>query len=183
MIKKGIGLLSFALLFMAICLPAQAQQSLTETIIKGCVKDSVTGEGLAMVTVFMTGANEGVLTADDGAFSIATTKNFKCLTVSAVGYKPKQVYVTKGASNHIDILMQPTTVMLNELVVTKKQKYTKKGNPAVAFVEKIMTHKHDFDPKGHDYYSYGKYEKMSLGFNDFSQVANKNLIFRKFKFL
>ena len=183
MIKKGIGLLSFALLFMAIYLPAQAQQSLTETIIKGCVKDSVTGEGLAMVTVFMTGANEGVLTADDGAFSIFTTKNFKCLTVSAVGYKPKQVYVTKGASNHIDILMQPTTVMLNELVVTKKQKYTKKGNPAVAFVEKIMAHKHDFDPKGHDYYSYGKYEKMSLGFNDFSQVANKNLILRKFKFL
>ncbi len=183
MIKKGIGLLSFALLFMAICLPAQAQQALTETIINGCVKDSVTGEGLAMVTVFMTGANEGVLTADDGAFSIATTKNFKCLTVSAVGYKPKQVYVTKGASNHINILMQPTTVMLNELVVTKKQKYTKKGNPAVAFVEKIMAHKHDFDPKGHDYYSYGKYEKMSLGFNDFSQVANKNLILRKFKFL
>lgn len=124
-----------------------------------------------------------MLTADDGAFSISTTKNFKCLTVSAVGYKPKQVYVTKGASNHIDILMQPTTVMLNELVVTKKQKYTKKGNPAVAFVEKIMAHKHDFDPKGHDYYSYGKYEKMSLGFNDFSQVANKNLILRKFKFL
>lgn len=183
MIKKGSFLIALVVWIMACALPAKAQHSVQQTIVKGYVKDSITGEGLPMVTVFMTGAGEGVLTAVDGAFTINTTKNFKCLTVSAVGYKPKQVYVRKGETNEINILMQSTTVMLNELVVTKKEKYKKKGNPAVAFVEKVMAHKHLNDPKNNEYFSYGKYEKMSLGFNDFSEVADKNVILRKFKFL
>lgn len=183
MAKKGIILIALVVSVMACALPAKAQHSIKQTIVKGYVKDSITGEGLPMVTVFMTGGGEGVLTADDGAFTINTTKNFKCLTVSAVGYKPKQVYVRKGETNEINILMQSTTVMLNELVVTKKEKYKKKGNPAVAFVKKVMEHKHLNDPRNNEYYSYGKYEKMSLGFNDFSEVADKNVILRKFKFL
>ena len=101
-----------------------------------------------------------------------------------MGYEEKVCFVNKGKENEIEVLMKPIGVALNEVVVKpKKEKYSKKNNPAVAFVEKLMKRKHLYDPKNHDYYSYHKYEKMNLGLNDFSEKQKKNWMFKKFKFI
>ncbi|MDE6033153.1 MAG: hypothetical protein K2G15_04225, partial [Muribaculaceae bacterium] len=50
---------------------------------------------------------------------------------------------------------------LEEVTVKKgkKEKYTKKGNPAVAFIEKVMANRNLTDPKKtNPYYSYCQYE-------------------------
>ena len=80
--------------------------------------------------------------------------------------------------------MVPTGVALKELVVKpKKEKYSKKNNPAVEFVKRLMAKKQDFEPKNHDYYNYNKYEKMTMGLNDFSEKQKKNWFLGKFKFI
>ncbi|MBD5363523.1 MAG: carboxypeptidase-like regulatory domain-containing protein [Bacteroides sp.] len=59
---------------------------------------------------------------------------------------------------------------LEEVTVKKgkKEKYTKKGNPAVAFIEKVMANRNLTDPKKtNPYYSYGQYERIKLGLLDF----------------
>lgn len=62
-------------------------------------------------------------------------------------------------------------VHLNEIrVKPKKVKYSKKNNPAVDFVRKIMETRDLTDPKRHPYYSYGKYERVNLGLIDFDKL-------------
>lgn len=56
---------------------------------------------------------------------------------------------------------------LNEVVVTKSTKYKKKGNPAVAFMEKIRKEFPNHDPRKAEKYSFDEYEKLVLGIHDF----------------
>lgn len=61
-------------------------------------------------------------------------------------------------------------LILEEVTVrkSKKEKYTKKGNPTVAFIEKVMANRHLTDPKQtNPYYSFGQYERIKLGLLDF----------------
>lgn len=101
-----------------------------------------------------------------------------------MGYEEKEIFVNKGKNNAFVVDLVPTGVVMKELVVKpKKEKYSKKNNPAVIFVEKLMARKHMYDPKNHDYYNYQKYEKMNFGLNDFSPEQKEKWLFKKFKFI
>lgn len=39
------------------------------------------------------------------------------------------------------------------------------------------------DPKRNDYYSYDKYERITLALNNFNPLSDKNLILKKMRFL
>jgi len=153
------------------------------TRIKGVITDSITGEGIAFAQIFLTGSQTGALTNEQGGFTIVTGVNFEKLRVNVVGYQPKEVKVPLGQYSELDIKLVPTTVMLNEVIVKKTAKYVKKGNPAVAFVEKLRARRNLYNPKDHDYYNYDKYEKVSFGLNNFNASSTKNLIAQNFKFL
>lgn len=59
-------------------------------------------------------------------------------------------------------------VTLQEVVVRRtKERYSKRNNPAVAFAEKIRNAGKLGDPRRNAYYNYRKYERISLGLNDF----------------
>ena len=78
----------------------------------------------------------------------------------------------------------PTGVALKEVVVKyKKDKYSKKNNPAVIFMEKLRARKKLYDPKNHEYYSFDKHTKINLGLNNFSEEQKKNWIMKKFSFI
>ncbi|MDD6778697.1 MAG: DUF5686 family protein [Bacteroidales bacterium] len=163
---------------------ALAQHPMPPTVVKGVVRDSLTHESLPFVAIYLKGSDRGIMTDADGRFSITTQVNFISLEVSTMGYTTKNVWVNKGQSNDVTIDMVPTGVALKELVVKpKKEKYSKKNNPAVEFVKRLMAQKHGYDPKNHDYYNYNKYEKMTMGLNDFSEKQKKNWLTGKFKFI
>lgn len=61
----------------------------------------------------------------------------------------------------------PDDVMLTEVVVKpQKEKYSRKNNPAVEFMKKVIEHKKAQVLKVNDYYQYDKYEKMKMSIND-----------------
>ncbi|MDE7387912.1 MAG: hypothetical protein K2M97_01525, partial [Muribaculaceae bacterium] len=63
-------------------------------------------------------------------------------------------------------------VQLDEMVVKPKRvKYSKKNNPAVDFVRRIMATRDLTDPMQSPYYSYGKYERVNLGLIDFDKIS------------
>lgn len=173
----------FTLVVVSLSVFGQSRPAAT-TYIRGVVRDSLTNEPLPFVAIFLKGSDKGALSKEDGTFAIATKANFISVNFNTMGYEEKVCFVNKGKENEIEVLMKPIGVALNEVVVKpKKEKYSKKNNPAVAFVEKLMKRKHLYDPKNHDYYSYHKYEKMNLGLNDFSEKQKKNWMFKKFKFI
>ncbi len=168
---------------LSVALDGLCQRDVKPTHISGLLVDSITNEPLPFAAVFLKGSDRGTMTDENGRFDINTSVNFINVSVSLMGYNNKEVFVTKGESNNITIQLVPTGVALNELVVKpKKEKYSKKNNPAVAFAKRVMAKKKQYDPKNHPYYSFEKYYKLTCGLTGFSN-DKESWILKKFKFL
>lgn len=146
----------------------------------GVVVDSLTHEGLPCVAVFVEGKSAGTMTDENGRFSLAAKIPGDTLRFSMMGYSTKKVV----ASPLMTVELSPTGVTLNEVIVKpKKEKYSKKNNPAVDFLNRIRAASPLSDPKRHDYYNYDKYERINMAINDFDPDKNYSWIGKKFNFL
>lgn len=146
----------------------------------GVVVDSLTHEGLSYVAVFVEGKSAGTMTDENGRFSLAAKIPGDTLRFSMMGYSTKKVV----ASPLMTVELSPTGVTLNEVIVKpKKEKYSKKNNPAVDFLNQIRAASPLSDPKRHDYYNYDKYERINMAINDFDPDKNYSWIGKKFNFL
>lgn len=154
------------------------------TIIKGIVTDSITGEGLPYVSLIFKGTTIGTATDGDGNFSFSASTDVRNLEVSYLGYDTKEIKIVPGKTNNLDIKLAPNGITLNEVVVKpKKEKYSKKENPAVKFVKQVIASRESNDPRNHDYFQYDQYEKMVFAMNDYQPKPKKNGKPGKFDFL
>lgn len=154
------------------------------TIIKGVVTDSITGERLPYVSLIFKGTTIGTATDGDGNFSFSALTDVKNLEESYLGYDTKEVKVIPGKTNNLKIKLAPNGITLNEVVVKpKKEKYSKKENPAVKFVKQVIASRESNDPRNHDYFQYDQYEKMVFAMNDYHPKPKKNGKPGKFDFL
>lgn len=173
------------LVIVVICMVANLlgwSQSLTQ--ITGLVRDSLTREPVAYATVTLKGTTDGTVTNDKGGFAINSRARSSMLRVSALGYRTKEVPIKMGQGSIVLVDLVETSVTLDEVVVNRgKEKYTKKGNPAVEFVERLRNHRNDNDPLRLPYYSFRKYERMVYGLNDIDDEGRKNIMLKKFDFL
>ncbi|MBD5341393.1 MAG: carboxypeptidase-like regulatory domain-containing protein [Bacteroides sp.] len=74
---------------------------------------------------------------------------------------------------------------LKEVVIKpKRQKYSKKNNPAVDLMEKVRHDRNSLDPSEEDYYSFDKYTKMVIALNEFDRNLTKkgNPLGKQFNF-
>ena len=95
------------IVFAACCFAAHGQHIQSETTIEGIVVDSITGEPMPYVAIFLKGSDRGTMTDDNGKFKITTGVNFISLSVSLMGYDNKEVFVNKGRSNNVVIKIVP----------------------------------------------------------------------------
>ncbi len=160
-------------------------QSYAQTVIQGTVKDSITGELLPYVSLLIKGTTQGTVTNDDGKFHLSVSSpNAQTISVSYLGYKEKQVTFIQGKSNTFNILLIPSSYQLSEVVIKpKKEKYKKKGNPAVEFIQNVIAHREQNDPHNHDYYTNERYEKMTFALNDYEKKEAQKGLAKKFNFI
>lgn len=138
------------------------------TVIRGEVTDSVTGEYLPYVSIIFKGTTIGTTTDLEGLFNFSAKTNATTIIVSYLGYTEKEVQVRPGRTNTLHIELAPTTINLNEVVIRpKKEKYSKKENPAVIFVRNMIERRELNSPRNHDYYQYDQYERMLMALNDY----------------
>lgn len=67
------------------------------------------------------------------------------------------------------IFMREATQLQELIVNPKKEKYSKKNNPAVELMRRVRQYQHNGDPALMDNYSYDQYDKTTLGLLDFSK--------------
>ena len=152
--------------------------------IKGSVRDSITGEPLPYVAVLLKGTTIGGTTDLEGDFIISTSSKVRTLQVSYLGYAEKELHFVPGKASNLKIELVPTSINLSEVVVKpKKEKYSKKDNPAVIFIKKAIEHRESNDPHLHDYYTYDQYEKMVFALNDYQSKPKTEGKTGKFDFL
>ena len=85
------------------------------------------------------------MTDDNGAFSLQNDKGYTTLVVSSMGYTEKEIQLKAGKNNAaLAIMLRPTSYELTEVVVKpKREKYSRKNNPAVELIKKVIEHKDD----------------------------------------
>ena len=157
---------------------------MAQVSISGIIRDSVTTEVLPYVAVIVKGSSTGGMTDDNGFFNFKSNSSNVMLEISFLGYETKSVKLSAGHTRNLDIEMSPTSLALQEVVIRpKKEKYKKKGNPAVEFVKQMIAHREANDPHNYDYFSYDQYENTTLALNDFSVEKKKKGKKGKFDFL
>ena len=137
-----------------------------QQLIKGTIKDAETGEAIPFASVVYKGHNQAVISDIDGVYSIRRHLGWK-ITFSAVGYQSQEITVTSETKNELDIALKSDKMQLAEVTVTtKRSRYSRKNNPAVELMKKVIAAKKLSDLSNHDYYQYDKYEKLTLAAND-----------------
>ena len=112
------------------------------------------------------GKGVGSISNADGEYHVEAHKGWDELTFSAIGYVTKKVKFAPG-TKVLNVKMMPADVMLSEVVVKpQKEKYSRKNNPAVEFMKKVIEHKKALKLEENDYYQYQKYEKMKMSMNE-----------------
>lgn len=154
------------------------------TEIKGIVVDSITQEPLPYVAVFLKGTQHGTMTDANGEFHVATNADFKEVTAAQMGYGDKSVPIALGMYNDVRLELVPIGITVKEVVVKpKKEKYSKKDNPAVELMKRLRARRDKGDPRLHDYYHANRYEKMTFALNDFNISKREGWIMQKFGFI
>ncbi|MCH5307534.1 MAG: carboxypeptidase-like regulatory domain-containing protein [Prevotella sp.] len=158
-------------------LPATAQQ-----MIKGHVVDEANGESIVMATVQYKDQKIGTVTDPYGRFSIRKVKGGK-LTISAMGYKTRTVDIEDGTDKLFVSMRQDVKALKEVTVKVKRTRYSRKNNPAVELMKKVIAHKKQTDLNQRDYYQYQKYQKLTLALNDVKPEMLENPRFSKFQWL
>ncbi|MBQ9678067.1 MAG: carboxypeptidase-like regulatory domain-containing protein [Prevotella sp.] len=166
------------LLFWMLCLSVQAQ-----VLLSGVVTDAETKMAIPSVTVSYKGHRVAVASGLDGRYTIQKNVGW-ALTFSAVGFVPQTMMIDDRTPARIDIQLQPDLkVLQNVTVKAKRQRYSRKNNPAVELMREVIAHKRLTDLSNKDYYQYNKYQKLTLAGNDITPEKLQHSIFRKKKWI
>jgi len=153
--------MAFALLFAGLAVSAQ-----TESMLMGIVTDAATGDTIYYPSVSYKGHHIAVSGTAKGEYSIVRKEGL-VLTFSAVGYAPVQVVVKASTPKTLNIKLKSDTRQLAEVVVRQKRgKYSRKDNPAVELMRRVIAAKKRTRLENHDFFQYTKYQKITLAMND-----------------
>lgn len=164
------------LLFLWLSVAAQAQ-------ITGVVTDALTGDTIAYPSASYKGHHMAVSGDAQGRFSIEHHEGW-VLTISAVGYQSKEFTMKANSPLTMAVKLKPDTRTLKEVVVrTKRNRYSRKDNPAVELMKRVIAAKKKTDLSNHDFYQYNKYQKITLAVNDIQKADIDSGFFAKKQWL
>ena len=134
--------------------------------IHGTITDAETGDTIAFASVTYKGHHIAAISDYNGQYKIDRHEGWN-ITFSAVGYKSRIIAVTAKTRARLNIKLKPDKQMLAEVTVkSKRGHYSRKNNPAVELMKRVVAAKKKTDLSLNDYYQYNKYEKITLSLND-----------------
>ncbi len=156
--RKMSRLLLLALLALPLTIDAQR--------ITGVIVDEATGDSIPYASVMYKKGNLAISSNGSGHFSIER-RNGAYLTFSALGYQTLQILIGENTPNEMRITLKSDTKSLQGVTVKgKRNKYSRKDNPAVELMRRVIAAKKTTDLSNHDYYQFNKYQKITLALND-----------------
>ena len=168
--------LYFVVVLLVSTLQLMAQQKITGRVI------DEDGFAVSYASVQYRGHKIAVSSDSQGKFSIEKHPGW-VLTVSALSYKSQTISVNEKM-DFIEVKLKDDSHKLNEVVVkTKRGKYSRKDNPAVELMRRVIAAKKKTDLSNHDYYQYDKYQKITLALNDLKKEQLEGKFFSKRQYL
>ena len=168
------------ILILLLLILAQAAGAQTIT---GVVVEESTGDTIPFPSVQY--KKEKIATSGNayGRFSIKRLNGEK-LTFSAVGYQELTILIGPNTPSEMKITLKTATKQLKGVTVkTKRSKYSRKNNPAVELMKRVIAAKKRTDLANHDYYQFNKYQKITFAINDIKPTELENEKLKKKKWL
>lgn len=155
-----------------------------QTIVKGTVRDAVSGDPMPFVSVAIKGTTTGTTTDVHGYYELQTSENVVKVQFTFLGYLTEIREIVTGQTQTIDVSLKENNKTLDEVVIKpKKEKYRNKNNPAVELIRQVIAHKDQNRMEHYDYVSYQEYEKMQVALNNTPEGIKKNFLFKRYKFV
>lgn len=160
------------ILFLLVLSQVAGAQTIT-----GVVVEEATGDTIPFPSVQY--KKERIATSGNayGHFSVKRLNGEK-LTFSAVGYQELTILIGPNTPSEMRITLKTDTKQLKGVTVkSKRSKYSRKNNPAVELMKRVIAAKKRTDLANHDYYQFNKYQKITLAINDIkpSELENEKL--------
>lgn len=148
--------------------------------ITGAIVDAETGDSIPFASATYQGHHIAVSSNAFGVFSIPRHYGWT-LTFSAVGYKSQSITVNNTTKADIVIKLKSDSKKLDEVVIkSKRSKYSRKDNPAVELMRRVIAAKKQTKLENKDFFQYTNYEKLTLSLNDITTAdLDSGLIGRK----
>lgn len=182
-------LLKYKLLLLVLLLlgPVVAEAQQTTTAVQGRVRDAETNEPIPFVQIVFEGTTIGTETDMDGKFTISNTQGLTKLQFRMMGYEAQTFKAVQGKTKkRVTVKMVPRGKTLQAVEITAKKggsRYSRKHNPAVELVKKVIAHKEENRLEHVDQYHRQVYERLSMSLDDFNPDFEGKRIWRKLNFL
>lgn len=176
--QKNHIMKKFLILFFLILSQVAGAQTIT-----GVVVEEATGDTIPFPSIQY--KKEKIATSGNanGRFSIKRI-NGERLTFSAVGYQELTILIGPNTPSEMKITLKTDTKQLKGVTVkAKRSKYSRKNNPAVELMKRVIAAKKRTDLANHDYYQFNKYQKITLAINDIKPTELENEKLKKKKWL
>jgi len=160
------------------CLLASAV--FAQTKVSGIVIDDA-NLPVPYANVLFKGTNQAVVTNEDGKFYIESPNTYKTLVVSFMGYKTKEVELTKSVNYDFKITLVPDNVLNEVKIYTGKT--SKKDNPALDILRKIWERRRKNGLNMFDQYQMEKYEKVEFDMNTIDSAFMKRKLWKGMEFI
>ena len=150
------------------------------TLLQCYVVDWQTGDSIPYANAVYRNLKLGASSDANGHFSIAR-KVGEQLTITAVGYKSRNIKITAHTSRELKITLIADSKQLQGIVVKAKRrhKYSRKDNPAVELMRRVIAAKKQTHLENHDYYQYDKYQKVTMAINNLTPDELEGSMFKK----
>ena len=171
--KKSIILFLFFLFAITTTVFAQ-------TKVSGVVLDKL-NQPIPFANVAFKNSNEGVVSNEDGIFYLESSKTYKTIVLTSVGFSDREIDLEKSVNYNLKIQLK-NIESLNEVVVYRG-KTSKKDNPALDILRKIWERKRKNGLNMFDQYQLEKYEKIEFDLNTIDTTYMKNKLFKGMEFI
>ncbi len=169
------------LFWVVILLPWSFVLHAQTTTVQGRVFDSETGLPIPFVNVALTAAGKGTMTNQKGAFKLSTEQRPGRLSISFMGYGTKNLEITRGLSQSVDVALEPRSIEL--LTAEVRPDKSKKKNPAKPLMQRVIDVKNSNDPSALPAAKHSSYSKLELDLNDISEKQASRWYWGPFKWV
>lgn len=150
------------------------------TLLQCYVVDWQTGDSIPYANAVYRNLKLGASSDANGHFSIAR-KVGEQLTITAIGYKPRHIKITAHTARELKVTLIADSKQLQGIVVKAKRrhKYSRKDNPAVELMRRVIAAKKQTHLENHDYYQYDKYQKVTMAINNLTPDELEGSMFKR----
>ena len=146
------------------------------TRVRGRVTDSE-GRPLQFVGVTFLGTTVGMVTDEEGLYSLETRDSVHTIQASMMGYIAEERKVTPGTYSQIDFTLRTADFAIDQVVITPGE------NPAHPILDSMIRRKVLNNPDRYERYHTETYTKMELGLTNIKEEFRNRRMQRNFGFI